>query len=151
MITKHTSGQISASTTSGCAPLIEVVFSSSYINPQNINWDFGDGASAPTAQPTHTFATAGNYDVVFTATVDGNPVSHTITIHVFPKPIVAFVTSGPAGGCQGLQVSFDDNSSGGNGSPITGWNWSFGDGGVNTDNTPTPAYQYNIPGVYNVG
>ncbi len=37
-------------------------------------WDFGDGTTADTANPSHSYATSGNYEVSFTITYDGGTV-----------------------------------------------------------------------------
>lgn len=47
------------------------------------NWDFGDGTTATTQNPTHAYSTAGTYTVTLTTTdVSGcsSTVSHTVTI-----------------------------------------------------------------------
>jgi gliding motility-associated-like protein len=143
--------QITASATQGCAPLTNVAFSHTYTGATNINWSFGDGASAIIPNPTHTFTLPGTYNVVFTASVNGSNVNHQLTITVHPNPVSSFTINGITNGCVGLQVSFTSNSTGGGGSAITNWNWAFGDGGVNASNTPTPNYQYNVGGIFDVG
>jgi len=143
--------QISASVTSGCAPLTNVQFSNSYAGATGITWDFGDAASSNLPNPSHTYALAGTYNVVFTATVNGAPVTNNLTINVFPPPAVSFVVQGANNGCTGSLITFDDTSVGGGGAAIANWQWSFGDGGVNTINTGNPVYQYNVSGQFNVG
>jgi gliding motility-associated-like protein len=151
MICNETWSQISANVTSGCAPLTNVQFSNSYTGASGINWDFGDAASSNLPNPSHTFALPGVYNVVFTATVNGAPVTNNITITVFAEPIVSFVVDGIDGGCAGTIVNFDDTSTGGGGAAITTLQWSFGDGGINSINTGNPSYQYNVAGQFNVG
>ncbi len=141
--------QISANVTSGCAPLTNVQFTNSYVGATNINWDFGDAASSNLPNPSHTYALAGVYNVVFTATVGGNPVSDDLTITVYEEPTVSFEITGVDGGCTGTIINFDDTSTGG--ANIVNWQWSFGDGGINSINTGTPSYQYNVSGQFNVG
>ncbi len=41
------------------------------------NWDFGDGGSANTASPSHTYGTAGSYTVVLTVTDDQGDTDQT--------------------------------------------------------------------------
>ena len=146
---KAIDAQISANTTSGCAPLTGVLFSNSYTNPTNINWDFDDGASSNLPSPSHTFALAGTYNVVFTATVGGSPVTDNITINVYNNPVANFQLTGQDNGCAGLQVTFNDNSTGGSGSNIIDWQWAFGDGGVNNV-SENPTYTYNVAGIFDV-
>lgn len=151
LLSNELSAQISASTTEGCAPLTNVLFSHSYSGATNINWTFGDGASSNLAAPTHTFVLPNTYTVVFTATVGGSPVTQQLTITVHGLPQASFTINGITNGCVGLQVSFTDNSTGGGGSSISTWSWAYGDGGVNSINTATPTYQYNVAGIFDVG
>jgi gliding motility-associated-like protein len=143
--------QITASVTSGCAPLTGVVFNHGYSGATGISWNFGDGASSNLGNPSHTYANPGSYTVTFNATHNGGPVTQQLTIQVFSTPTAAFNIVQPPGGCTGVQVSFQDQSTGSGGVAITTWNWAFGDGGVNTINTATPSYTYNLPGIYDVG
>lgn len=142
--------QITASETSGCAPLTNVQFSHSFPNATNINWTFGNGASSNLANPSNTYTLPGVYTVTFTANSGGSPVNESLTIEVFAPPTPSFDALGTLGGCTGLSVSFDDTSIGGGGTPITNWEWAFGDGGVNQINTGNPNYVYNVPGLFDV-
>ncbi len=54
-------------TTSGCAPLT-VTFTDTSNGGTTYWWDFGDGDTANTANPTHTFTVAGIYEVFFEIT-----------------------------------------------------------------------------------
>jgi len=139
--------QITANPDSGCAPL-GVTFSppAGASNPQ---WDFGDGSSSNQIIPVHTYS-PGTYTVRFTGTVAGNTVNYTTTVHVFAAPDAAFTALTPTKGCTGLTVNFQDASTGSGGSTISGWEWTFGDGGFNNSNDPTPSYTFNLPGVFDV-
>ncbi len=134
-------GQISASKTSGCAPLTQVVFS----NLTTGDWNFDDGSSGTGTSVTHSYSSAGTYNVVFSqAGVDVG----TIVINVFSNPSPSFDLTGPASGCVPLNTSFNDVSTGGGGVAITDWNWSFGDGGGATSKSPN--WDYTITGTYTV-
>lgn len=141
--------QITASDSTGCAPFVGVLFTG-LPGASGINWDFGDASSSSLANPTHTFSSPGNYTVLYTATVSGNPVSQSIPIKVHGKPTPNFTAITPVKGCTPLPVQFSDQSTGGGGSTIVGWSWAFGDGGVNTSNNPTPTHTYNLAGQFNV-
>ena len=52
--------------------------------PTNWAWDFGDGGSSILQNPTHTYATAGDYTVNLTATNGGGSDSETKTVTVDP-------------------------------------------------------------------
>uniref|UniRef100_UPI002495975D PKD domain-containing protein n=1 Tax=Cellulophaga baltica TaxID=76594 RepID=UPI002495975D len=46
-------------------------------------WDFGDGTTATTANPSHTFTTGGIYIVTLTVTDNGTPIlNDTSTIRI---------------------------------------------------------------------
>lgn len=45
-------------------------------------WEFGDTATSPDQNPSHTYVGSGNYDVTLTITVDGSPYSKTATNYI---------------------------------------------------------------------
>lgn len=47
---------------------LKIDFTNTSINADSYSWDFGDGASSTEANPSHTYAAAGIYKVVLTAT-----------------------------------------------------------------------------------
>lgn len=149
LLSKEAITQISASSIEGCAPLTGVVFSSSFNNPTNINWNFGDGASSNLPSPSHNYSSPGTFNVSYSATVGGSTVTDNLTIIVHDIPEVNFSLDGIDHGCVGTQTSFSDNSTGGDGSSVIGWQWAFGDGGVNTNNQ-NPIYTYNVAGIFDV-
>lgn len=56
-------------------------------DPREWSWDFGDSSTGESQNPTHTYAVAGTYDVVLTATNPaGTLVTSTVTITVDPPP-----------------------------------------------------------------
>jgi PKD repeat protein len=110
------------------------------------DWDFGDGNSSTQQNPTHTYASAGFYDVTLTVTADtGASDSTTQTLWAGPNqaPTAEFTYSTPGG----FQAAFSDQSTDPDGT-IAGWNWDFGDGGTSSQQNPTHQYQY--PGTYTV-
>jgi len=58
----------SASPTSGRAPLAVTFTNSSSGNVTSYSWNFGDGSTSTGQNPVHTYATAGTYSVILTAT-----------------------------------------------------------------------------------
>jgi gliding motility-associated-like protein len=141
------SAQISANDTVGCAPMIGVKFTG-IPGSTNILWDFKDGNSSQLLNPTNTFALQGTYAVHYTATVAGSPVSQFVTIHVYGKPTPIFTASPPTKGCIPLTVSFASNSTGGGGTSIQTYAWTFGDGG--SANNQNPTYTYTLAGQFDV-
>lgn len=110
-------------------------------------WDFGDGAPGSALQsPTHTYATAGVYNVSLTVSGPGGSDIEAktgfITVTPPPPPVANFSampTSGPAP----LEVQFTDQSGGAYDTCL----WDFGDGTTSTLENPTHIY---AAGVYTV-
>src|SRR4051812_40272507 len=119
--------QISCTPTAGCVPLTGVAFTGA-AGASGILWNFGDGVFANINNPLHTYAAVGTYTVTYSATVSGSPVTYTLLVKVFGKPTPNFSYTIPASHCAPMPVPFTDLSSGT--SPITSWQWSYGDGGV---------------------
>jgi gliding motility-associated-like protein len=117
----------------------------------NYSWNFGDGSPASTVKdPSHVYANVQNYTVVLTATSSFGCVgtqNKVLQSTVFkPKPIADFQPNATAF-CQGVNSSFQDRSTAPN-SSVTAWNWSFGDGSVQT--VQNPVKRYLRPGNYTV-
>jgi PKD repeat protein len=108
--------------------------------PTSWFWDFGDGNTATTQNPTHTYALPGTYQVCLTATdpcgTDSSCSSITVTC---PAPAVAFTSSANL-----LVVDFTDGSSSSGGN--ISYFWDFGDG--NTSTTQSPSHTYAAAGNY---
>lgn len=87
------------------------------------SWDFGDTGTAAEANPAHTYATPGDYEV--TLSVDdgtcGNFVRDTIT--VYPEPEPDFTTPGGVV-CTNQPVTFNNTTPGDFGGNIT-WQWEI--------------------------
>ena len=109
-------------------------------------WDFGDGVGVlHTQNPTYTYNSTGTYNVSLTVTdVEGCSNYTDTLLSVETVPTAQFATDSV---CFGNLTPFTDLSNG-NGSAITSWNWSFGDGNSSTQqNTQN---HYNASGSYNV-
>lgn len=145
-ISQKVFSQITASQDSGCAPLTGVQFTSPP-GTANWQWDFDDGTFSSLQNPVHNFPTADVYNVRLTATGG----SGSILIYVFDAPDdPGFTALTPRQGCVGLAVDFQDTSSGSGGAAIAGWEWTFGDGGFDNSNDPTPSYTYTLQGAFDV-
>ena len=112
-------------------------------------WTFGDGGTATTQNPSHTYSAGGTYSVQLTVTDNQNAtnsVTHSVTVTAPPPPnqppVAAFTSS-----CNGLTCNFTSTSSDPDGS-ITAYQWTFGDGGTAT--TQNPSHTYSAGGTYNV-
>jgi PKD repeat protein len=108
----------SALPTSGVAPLV-VAFtgSGSYDSDGSIAsyaWTFGDGATASSANPSHTYATAGSYSARLTVTDDrGATGTATVPITATSDPNVINAPSGLTASAPrkgGVAMKWTDNS-----------------------------------------
>jgi PKD repeat protein len=130
-----------ASATQGDAPL-GVAFSGGVtggLAPYTYSWSFGDGASSPAQNPSHTYGAAGSYHVVLTVT-DANHVTVSatpITIAVTAPPTV-FASASPRTGDSPMSVTFSVTTTGGL-APYA-YAWDFGDGSRDTSAGPTHTY-----------
>ena len=114
--------------------------------PTSWSWNFGDGTSSTSQNPSHTFSQAGTFPVYLTA-------SNSHGNHTKQRPVVVAAAGGtlaaafnftPASPVTGQSVQFTDTSTGG----PTGWSWNFGDGSTSTSQNPTHAFagsgQYTV-------
>jgi PKD repeat protein len=129
-----------AGTVQGCSPLTVQFQDASVGNPTAWSWVFEGGTpSTSTDQnPMVTYAVAGSYQVILTATnVFGfNAVSQEGVVKVLADPQALF-TYNTLGG----KVNFTNTSVG-----ATTYSWDFGDGTTSTDTNPT--HNYTADGIY---
>ena len=91
--------------------------------PTSYDWSFGDGGTSTSANPTHTYATAGSKTVTLTVNNGTGPASTvTKTVVVGQKPVARF--SGKFPDKQKLLIELTDFSTG---APDK-LEWDFGDG-----------------------
>lgn len=133
--------------TNGTAPLT-VVFTGVSENATEWQWDFGDGTANYTSQNfTHTYRTAGFYNVTLTVTGMNETVTESKQNHIqVYQPVMAEAnfSADPSTGYAPLNVVFTDLSSN-----ASSWDWNFGDGSANsTEKNPIHAYTAN--GIYTV-
>ncbi len=112
-------------------------------------WDFKDGSSSTTANPSHTFTKAGSYEVLLTVTdAEGLTTSDTVTITVSDTPNAApkaVVSATPVSGEAPLEVTFKGSSSTDDNS-ISSYAWDLKDGVQ--ENTADFKHTYTEPGTY---
>jgi gliding motility-associated-like protein len=102
-------------------------------------WEFGDNTTQTfTAPPfTHVYADTGWFNVKLTVT-DNQGCTDFITknnLIRITKPMALFKAASTKF-CPGAELQFTDSSRG----YITGYQWSFGDGGTSTDQNPIHIY-----------
>ncbi len=127
-----------AGPTSGVAPLT-VVFTNLSSGATDFIWDFGDGNSSASFNPTNTYTNAGSYTVSLTANSPGATNTLTRTNYVVVTnslpSVVADFAAGPTSGVAPLTVVFTNLSSG-----ATDFIWDFGDGNTSASLNPTNTY-----------
>ena len=110
------------------------------------NWDFGDSVTSTLQNPTHVYLTAGYHSVTLnTVSAVGCDKSDTHNAYVSPFPVANFTTQ-PV--CIGQPNVFNNLSSTTGIHPINQWHWAFGDGTIDT--TQSPTHIFSDTGVYDV-
>jgi len=128
--------------TAGLSPLNVAFTDTSTGFPSSWAWDFGDGSTLASQNPTHIYSTAGNYTVNLTVSNTNGTNSKTAIITVLQGPVADFSTS-VIGGYAPLLVTFTDHSQN-----VESWSWDFGDGATSTEQNPT--HTYSSAGTYTV-
>lgn len=147
---------IDVAPSAGVAPLT-VSLSATASDPDGpspeVHWDLGDGATAAGTTAVHTFANAGSYSVVATATdVDGgaNVATATITVDA-PGPVgLLEIEAAPTAGAAPLVVTLSvELASASAETPSIGWD--FGDGETAGGSPGSPVtHVFGAPGSYTV-
>jgi PKD repeat protein len=142
------SASADASPSGGPAPLA-VNFSaqaSGGTSPYTYSWDFGDGQSSGSQNPSHTYSQSGDY--VATLNVkdsSGAQKTDSVTIRVTETgSLTAIPSVSPTFGTAPLTVSYAAGASGG--TPPYSYRWNFGDGSMSLDSSGT--YTYSVNGTY---
>ncbi len=104
----------SASTQAGCAPLLVNFTDASTGNPDQWEWDLGNGTVSYYQHPSLTYFTPGVYTIKLTVKKGATTASTTKTqyINAYASPVIDF-TQSAAVGCFPLNVSFTDQSTAG--------------------------------------
>jgi PKD repeat protein len=110
-------------------------------------WDFGDGTTSTSKNPSHKFSQKGEWKITLTVTDnDGAETSITNTVAVVNLPPAAAFncTLNPQ---TDMDIQFTDNSVDPENRSLS-WFWDFGDG--NTSELQTPTHKFATEGDYNV-
>ncbi|MDO6819746.1 PKD domain-containing protein [Zobellia sp. 1_MG-2023] len=151
---KAPTAKASANTTEGEAPL-DIQFKGSNSTDdtavKNYFWDFKDGSTSTSSNPSHSFTKKGTYNVTLTVTdEDGLKDSKTITITITEienEAPVAVASGSPLTGYAPLNVQFSSNNSTDD-KEVTGYFWDFKDGSTTTNKNPS--HSFSEPGTYKV-
>jgi gliding motility-associated-like protein len=132
--------------TVGCAPFTVNFTNASSIVPNSVSWDFGDGTSSTSLNPSKTYSTSGIYTVTFVA-ANSSSCSDTIVktsyITVNEAPVANFSSNNTQGCSAPFVAGFTDSSTN-----AVSWSWNFGDG--TSSGQQNPVHVYNNYGSYNV-
>ena len=115
-------------------------------------WQFGDGGKATGEYVSHTYTAPGEFKVRLKV-IDTKGLSDETSVKIrIQQDLIASippiaVINAPSTVIVGDAVSFDGNGSR-SASPITEYNWTFGDGA--RDKGPVVSHSYSQPGIYNV-
>ena len=112
------------------------------------SWTFGDGGTSTVLNPSHTYASAGQFTATLTVndgTVDVSS-SATVTIAAANNAPTADA-GGPYGGEAGTPVSFSGSGLDADNDPLT-YAWNFGDNSTGTG--ANPIHNYGTAGTYTV-
>jgi gliding motility-associated-like protein len=138
----------SVSLTQGCNSLQAQFTDLSTGNPTSWLWNFGDGQTSNTQNPSVTYTKPGIYSVSLTVQDSTGEDSITKTnFIVVDSFLTARFVSAASSGCAPLSVAFTDQSTPATGA-ITSWHWNFGDG--TTSDSMNPTHIYTDTGTFNV-
>ena len=145
-VTQPINFSISANATSACSAPFSVNFSNNAVGATGYVWNFGDSTAASNlSNPSHTYTSSGNYTVSLGVTNAAGCVNtQTLTNYITIGGPQASFSVDSFHGCAPLTDGFTNTST--SSSPITGYQWVFGDGGGST--TANPTYTYNTTGSY---
>ena len=137
------------STPFGCGPLT-VDFTDTTTTTGTLtewSWDFGDGQTSATQNPSHTYDAPGTYTVSLTVH-DGVGCGGTATqsnaVQVI-GPVPDFSVDSASGPAPHAAAFTDLTTFG---APLVAWSWQFGDGSTAT--AQHPSHVYPEPGTYDV-
>ncbi len=112
------------------------------------DWDFGDGYTSTSQNPTHSYALPGVYTVTLRALSSTSEDQMTKIDYIeVEAPLIADFIGNPLSGNQPLQVQFTDLST--PEGTVTSWEWNFGDSSP-FSTLQNPVHSYALPGRYTV-
>ena len=121
-------------------------------DPLTFAWNFGDGNTATGMMPTHTYASAGNFQVTLIVSderINSEPGRTTATI-LAPVANIAPTADpgGPYEGEPGRPVAFDGSGSSDPNDDALTYAWDFGDGAMGGG--VAPSHTFAATGTYEV-
>jgi len=119
-------------------------------------FDFGDGTSTTGTEDTvtHTYDSAGAYQIVVTVTDDeGETATAAQELAIDPapeQPVVQAVDVSPTPANPGDSVGFTVDASDPDGGSVVAYDWDFGDGTSTTSSAASATHTYDSTGDYTV-
>ena len=144
--------------TTGTAPLTVSFIGSNSYDPDgtiaSYSWNFGDGTSSTSTNPSHVYSAAGTYTATLTVTDNSGATSTaSVVITVSSAPVLTNIvpvasTTGttPTSGTAPLVVSFVGSNSYDSDGSIVSYLWNFGDGTSSTSSNVS--HTYSAAGTY---
>ncbi len=126
----------------GTCPPLFINFTNTSQNFTTVNWDFGDGTSTQTDNPSHFYNVPGVYFAKLTITGPGGCIDVKQKQIIVRGPLGTF-TYGPVNGCKPLTVNFLANTQ-----DRLSFIWDFNDGTTISTSDSVISYTYTIPGIY---
>jgi PKD repeat protein len=122
-----------------------VNFTQNVVNGTNALWNFGDGQTSTSVNPTHTYNAQGTFTVTLSDSNGCGMTTKTKDILIQLLPTAGF-TSSVNTICPSSNVQFTSQSS----PSVTAWNWVFDGGTPATSTLRNPVVKYDQPGNYSV-
>ena len=135
-----------ATDTVACKPPLTSRFMSNVANVSSFKWFFGDGDSSTLPNPSHTYSSSGDYDVMLIAT-NALGCADTLTRNAFVRIQApsAQIVNIPQEGCE--PFTFIPSTTIESVDSIVTYRWDFGDGTIVDGRQPTHVY---TAGTYSV-
>jgi PKD repeat protein len=107
------------------------------------HWNFGDGNTSTEANPTHTYAAGGNYDITLTVTERSGATDSQTEQVTASEPLRSDFNWNPVAGTP-LTIQFNPAARG----EVIAYSWNFGDNSTSEERNPVHTYaaggQYTV-------
>ena len=136
------SSRYTVSDTLGTCPPLIVNFTNQSLNYTSLLWEFGDGTTATTPNPSHFYSVSGNFISKLTITGPGGCISTKTKTIVVHGPRGTFTYAGLSG-CAPMAVNFRATTRGTN-----SYVWDFSDGWTNLTSDSVQIHIYTSAGSF---
>lgn len=115
------------------------LFTNTSTGINDVYWQFGDGNSSNSLNPSYTYANPGTYNATLNVeSINGCISTATKAVNIYAAPKASFSINNKGQCINGNTFNFTDNSSISAGSYTRAWN--LGDGSTSTATNPTKTY-----------